>query len=67
MASILFTLPFAIIMLIGILIIIFAWRIKEYLNKLDPLRVGYNKKYFVILGTILIIFSLLISVIILVR
>jgi hypothetical protein len=58
MPNLLFAIPFGIVTLVGILIVIFAEQIKTFVNKLDPLKMRYSKKYFIILGIILIIVSL---------
>jgi len=65
MPNILFAIPFGIVALVGILIIIFAENIKNFVNKLDPLKANYSKKYFIVIGIILIFVSLLMMIIVL--
>jgi len=63
--KIIFVIPFGIVAFIGILIFIFSKQITNFVNKIDPLRIGYNKKYFKIIGIITIIVSIIMSIIVL--
>jgi len=59
-----FSAIFVLPALAGLFILVFAEQIKMFVNKLDPLRIHYTKKYFVILGITLMIISLLMMVVV---
>ena len=41
----------------GLIAIIFAEKIAGFVNKFDPLKVGYGKNYFRLLGIVMILLS----------
>jgi len=67
MSNLLFAIPFGIVALVGLLISIFAEQIKNFVNKLDPLRVKYSRKYFIVIGIVIIIVSLLMMLVVLLK
>jgi hypothetical protein len=51
----------------GIITVIFSQDMADFTNRFDPHKIGYNKKYFKILGIILIALASIIWMIFLIK